>query len=81
MVRSPKERRTSENSVKAKFAEPSLRAIQERSQGTVDSHTLTRYDRCLSSYSALVRQEEEGGLARELEALETGWRLGMHDSD
>jgi hypothetical protein len=27
-----------------------------------------------------VRQEE-GGLACELEALETGWRLGMHDSD
>jgi hypothetical protein len=27
-----------------------------------------------------VRQEESG-LARELEALETGWRLGMHDSD
>jgi hypothetical protein len=27
-----------------------------------------------------VRQEE-GDLARELEALETGWRLGMHDSD
>ena len=24
---------------------------------------------------------EEGGLARELEALETGRRLGMHDSD
>jgi hypothetical protein len=28
-----------------------------------------------------VRQEEEGGLARELEALQTGWRLGMHDID
>jgi hypothetical protein len=28
-----------------------------------------------------VRQEEEGGLACELEALETGWRLGMHDLD
>jgi hypothetical protein len=27
-----------------------------------------------------VRQKE-GGLACELEALETGWRLGMHDSD
>ena len=26
-------------------------------------------------------EEEEGGLARELEALETGRRLGMHDSD
>jgi hypothetical protein len=25
--------------------------------------------------------QEEGGLARELEALETGRRLGMHDSD
>jgi hypothetical protein len=30
-----------------------------------------------------VRQEEEeeGGLAYELEALQTGWRLGMHDLD
>jgi hypothetical protein len=28
-----------------------------------------------------VRLEEEGGLARELKALRTGWRLGMHDSD
>jgi len=30
-----------------------------------------------------VRQEEEeeGGLACELEALQTGWRLGMHDLD
>jgi hypothetical protein len=28
-----------------------------------------------------VRQEEEGSLARELEALQTGWRLGMHDLD
>ena len=25
--------------------------------------------------------QREGGLACELEALETGWRLGMHDSD
>jgi hypothetical protein len=25
--------------------------------------------------------QEEGGLARELEALQTGWRLGMHDLD
>jgi hypothetical protein len=42
------------------------------------SHTLTSYDPCLRSGSELVRQEE-GGLACELEALETGWRLGMHD--
>ena len=28
-----------------------------------------------------MRLEEEGGLARELKALRTGWRLGMHDSD
>ena len=28
-----------------------------------------------------MRQEEEGGLARELEVLRTGWRLGMHDLD
>ncbi len=26
-------------------------------------------------------RQEEGGLARELEALQTGWRLGMHDFD
>jgi hypothetical protein len=26
-------------------------------------------------------EEEEGGLARELEVLRTGWRLGMHDLD
>ena len=25
--------------------------------------------------------QREGGLACEIEALETGWRLGMHDSD
>jgi hypothetical protein len=25
--------------------------------------------------------QREGGLACELEALQTGWRLGMHDSD
>jgi hypothetical protein len=34
-----------------------------------------------SDSSALVRQEEEGGLALELEALKTGRRLGIHDSD
>jgi hypothetical protein len=27
------------------------------------------------------RGRRESGLARELEALETGWRLGMHDTD
>jgi hypothetical protein len=43
------------------------------------SHTLTEYHWPPVVVHSCGR--EEGGLARELEALETGRRLGMHDSD
>ena len=60
-----------------------MRAFQLRTEGTVDLAHANRVPLAPGG-SALVRQEEEeeeGGLARELEALETGRRLGMHDSD
>jgi hypothetical protein len=58
-----------------------MRAFQRRTEGTLDLAHANRVPLGPGG-SALVRQEgEEGGLARELEALETGWRLGMHDSD
>ena len=56
-----------------------MRAFLRGTERTVDLAHTNRVPLAPGG-SALVRQEE-GGLARELEALETGWRLGMHDSD